>query len=162
MWSKSEFPAPDRLLNLSVGLASPLWPTFYVAATAGMAFWGLSALARTASAAAGGTLSPRRAVLPAPTAAASPAALPAHAKVPAKVPAKSPAVTVAKGATPAPKAGFAAKPPPKLAPKAAAKPVSQPAAPATPVAAAPAPAPKRPSRTRAARPAGEKPKGARS
>jgi hypothetical protein len=39
MWLEHETPDTTRALNLSVGLASPLWSTFAAAAGAGMAWW---------------------------------------------------------------------------------------------------------------------------
>lgn len=39
MWLEHETPDTTRALNLSVGLASPLWPTFAAAAGAGVAWW---------------------------------------------------------------------------------------------------------------------------
>lgn len=46
MWIDQKSVDPARVMNLSVGLASPLWPTFFVAATTGMAYWWMAGLAR--------------------------------------------------------------------------------------------------------------------
>ncbi len=46
MWIDQKSVDPTRVMNLSVGLVSPLWPTFFAAATTGMAYWWLASLAR--------------------------------------------------------------------------------------------------------------------
>jgi hypothetical protein len=48
MWSKPEFPNPEKLVHLSVGLASPLWPAFYGAAMTGLTVWSFGAVVRAA------------------------------------------------------------------------------------------------------------------
>ncbi len=51
---------PERLIHLSLGLASPLWPAFYAAAATGLALWSVGAMVR----AAGSAAAPKSADLP--------------------------------------------------------------------------------------------------
>jgi hypothetical protein len=96
MLSNSVVPAPQRLLNLSVGLASPLWPTFYVAATAGLAIWSLGALLRNAGVAV-------RGVAPSvPTVPDMPELRESSVPVPVPVPVASPAPETADVVPPEP------------------------------------------------------------
>ena len=46
MWIDQKSVDPARVMNLSVGLVSPLWPTYFAAATTGLAYWWLAGLAR--------------------------------------------------------------------------------------------------------------------
>ncbi len=56
MWIEEHLPEPRRAITIGVGAASPLWPTFMLAAGAGVAFWWWTQWARgdagTANAAA--------------------------------------------------------------------------------------------------------------
>jgi hypothetical protein len=127
MLSNSVVPAPQRLLNLSVGLASPLWPTFYVAATAGLAIWSLGALLRNADVAVRGVAPsvptvpdvPELRESPVPVSAASPAPGTADVALP------EPVLPVAAAIVPAPDAVPHAEPvanPAPGVPKRAARP----------------------------------------
>jgi hypothetical protein len=67
MWTDQPAIEPKRMLNLTVGLASPLWPTFIAAASTGLAYWWLSSLAKS-KAVADEALAPVPALLAAPQA----------------------------------------------------------------------------------------------
>jgi hypothetical protein len=170
MWTSDDkgLGDPQRALRMGLGFASPLWPTFFAAASAGVAYWAWAQWARgrafnefqapepdlTAPPAANGATPPAERPEPGPVQAEPAAAAPVPAQAEPEAP-PMPAPAVNQAAEPAAAAPEPALPKPPRAPR------RKPAAPleaarTRAVAPEPAPAPKAQPRARKPRVAGRK------